>query len=63
MRVVNERKWRRAKVTFAWLVFVVVLFCIGGLEGEEEMPYPLTAALLMAVLYYMIYNLHKHWKH
>jgi hypothetical protein len=63
MRVVNERKWRRAKLAVLLANTVALLWCMGGLEGEEPMPNPTAAVLLMFTLGYMTHNLTKHWKH
>lgn len=63
MRVVDKRKWRRTKLLFMLFVTVALLWCIGGLEGEEPMPYPYAVPPLFAVMAYMTHNLTKHWKH
>lgn len=63
MRVVDERKWRRTKLLFMLFVTVALLWCMGGLDGVEPMPYPYAVPPLLAVLAYMTHNLTKHWKH
>ena len=41
---------------------VALLWCMGGLEGYEPMPYPEAAVLLMGTFGYMVHNLTKHYK-
>jgi hypothetical protein len=63
MRVVDERKWKRAKLAVLLANTVAVLWCMGGLEGTEPMPYPTATVLLLVTLGYLTHNLTKHWKH
>jgi|TARA_R110000822_G_scaffold121075_1_gene254781 hypothetical protein len=63
MRVVDKRKWRRAKLVLFMLDTVALLWCMGGLEGEQPMPYPTATVMLLFVTGYMTHNLTKHWKH
>ena len=46
-----------AIVTFA------LLWCMGGLEGTEPMPYPNAAIVSLGVFGYLVHNLTKHWRH
>lgn len=61
MRVVDERKWKRAKIQFTFLIAAAILASIGGLEGTDPMPAPEIAVMLFPVLYYMIWNLTKEY--
>lgn len=63
MRVVDVRKWRRCKIAVMLVVTVALLWCMGGLEGTEPMPYPGAVPPLLIALAYMTHNLTKHWKH
>jgi len=63
MRVVDVRKWRRAKLAVLLANTVALLWCMGGLEGVEPMPYPTATVVLMFSLGYLTHNLTKHWKH
>lgn len=61
MRVVDGRKWKRAKIQFTFLIAAAILVSIGGLEGTDPMPAPEIAVMLFPVLYYMIWNLTKEY--
>lgn len=61
MHVVDEKKWRRAKILFAWILVAIIIVCIGGLEGTEPMPFPELAMMLLPCLGYMVWNLTKHY--
>lgn len=59
MRIVDERKWRRAKCQFTGIIALAILISIGGLEGTEPMPAPEIAVMLFPILGYMVWNLTK----
>jgi len=63
MRVVDVRKWRRAKLALLLANTVALLWCMGGLEGEQPMPNETATVMLLVTLGYMTHNLTKHWKH
>lgn len=63
MRVVDMRKWRRTKLIVLAIVTFALLWCMGGLEGTEPMPYPNAAIVLLGVFGYLVHNLTKHWRH
>jgi len=62
LRVTNQRRWRRTKLWLLAINTVALLWCMGGLEGYEPMPYPEAAVLLMGTFGYMVHNLTKHYK-
>jgi len=62
LRVTNPRRWRRTKLVLLAINTVALLWCIGGLEGNEPMPYPTAAVALLGCLGYMVHNLTKHYK-
>jgi len=62
MRVVDEKKWRRAKIIFTWIVAISFVGAIGGLEGTEPMPSPALAFYLFPLLTYMIWNITKNYR-
>lgn len=58
MRVINERRWRRTKGVFTLGVAVAALWSMGGLEGEEPLPFGMVPpSVLLCVLAYMVVNL------
>lgn len=59
MRVVNERKWRRAKLQVLLANTVAILWCIGSLQGKEPMPYPTATLALLLPFICLAYNLVK----
>ena len=63
MKVVDMHKWRRTKLIVLAIVTVALLWCMGGLEGEEPMPNPEATFVLLGVMGYLVHNLTKHWKH
>ena len=63
MKVVDKRKWRRAKLVVLAVDTVVLLACMGGLEGSEPMPHPFGAVLTMCIFGYMVHNLTKDYEY
>lgn len=59
MRVVDEKKWRRAKILLTAMIALTIVVCIGGLEGTEPMPAPEVAVMLFPALFYLVWNLTK----
>ncbi len=59
MRIVDERKWLRAKSIFTAFVALAIMVSIGGLEGTEPMPAPEIAVMLFPLLGYMVWNITK----
>lgn len=60
MRVVNERKWRRAKWILVGLLTLLLMWAIGGLE-DGDYNSPTLALVLLPALGLLIHNLTKHW--
>ena len=59
MRVVDEWKWRRAKIILACLLGLAFLACIGGTEGTEPMPNPVLAFYIFPFWIALIWNITK----
>lgn len=58
MRVINERRWRRTKGVFTVFVCIAALWSMGGLEGEEPLPYGMfLPTVLLCIFGYMVVNL------
>lgn len=62
MKVTNQRNWRRTKLWLLAMNTIALLWCMGGLEGNEPMPYPLAAVVLMGVFGYSVHNLTKRYR-
>jgi len=59
MRVVDQRKWNRAKTILALILAIIIVGCIGGLEGTEPMPNPVLAMYVFPFLVALIWNITK----
>lgn len=60
MRVVDQRKWQRAKYQLATLLLVIGICCAGGLEstdGSEAMPSFAGFVISMSLLAALTYNI------
>jgi hypothetical protein len=60
MRVVNQRKWQRAKYQLAILLLITGICCAGGLEstdGTEPMPSFAGFIISMSLLAGLTYNI------
>jgi hypothetical protein len=60
MRVVNQRKWQRAKYQLAILLLITGICCAGGLEstdGTEAMPSLTGFIISMSLLAGLTYNI------
>jgi hypothetical protein len=60
MRVVNQRKWQRAKYQTAILLLITGICCAGGLEstdGTEPMPSSAGFIISMSLLAGLTYNI------
>ncbi len=60
MRVVNQRKWQRAKYQLAILLLITGICCAGGLEstdGTEPMPSLTGFIISMSLLAGLTYNI------
>jgi hypothetical protein len=59
MRVTDRKKWRRAKTIVAFVLALIIIACIGGLEGTEPMPNPELAMYVFPFLVALIWNITK----
>ena len=61
MRVVNQKRWHKAKVKLLALCFLGALYCGGGLEGSgtDAMPSPAGFVALLALSFWMLQNVSK----
>lgn len=60
MRVVNQRRWQRAKYQLAILLLITGICCAGGLEstdGTEPMPSLSGFIISMSLLAGLTYNI------
>lgn len=60
MKVVNERKWRRAKWQFTGLLTILLFWAMGGLEDADFNNRAL-AFILLPLVMLMVLHLTKHW--
>jgi hypothetical protein len=60
MRVVDQRKWQRAKYQMATLLLITSICCAGGLEsvdGTESMPSSAGFIISISLLAGLAYNI------
>lgn len=49
LRVVDETRWRRVKITICIVSWLIGIACIGGLEAEGTEPFPSIEGALVAL--------------
>ena len=62
MRVTNLHNWQRTKGIVAFVLFIVSLCLIGGLEGEEPVKHPYWFVASLVATGYMVHSSTKHWR-
>jgi hypothetical protein len=62
IKVVDHKRWLRAKQVFTAFVALAFVCAIGGLEGTEPMPAPVLAFYLFPLLGYMVWNITRHYE-
>lgn len=59
----HAQSTRKLKLVCLGATTVGLLIAMGGLEGEDAMPAPRLAIVLMGVFGWLVHDLTKHWRH